>query len=91
MRVTPDLENNYKDGVLNVDLTLTSNSPVELSLKDANGKEVASATASKSGRTVMKLANPEKWTAETPYLYTLTASMKGSDEVVLTSMWGSEK
>ena len=82
VRVTPDLENNYKDGVLNVDLTLTSNSPVELSLKDANGKEVASATASKSGRTVMKLANPEKWTAETPYLYTLTASMKGSDEVV---------
>ena len=43
---------------------------------------VANATASKSGRTVMKVNNPLKWTAETPNLYTLTASMKGSDEVI---------
>lgn len=76
------MENDYTDGVLNIDLTLTANSPVNLSLKDAAGKEVASATATKSGRTEMKLANPEKWSAETPYLYTLTASMQGSDEVV---------
>ncbi len=82
VRVTPDLENNYTDGVLNIDLSLTANAPVDLVLKDADGKEVASATASKSGRTVMKLSNPEKWSAETPYLYTLTAQMKGSDEVV---------
>lgn len=82
IRVTPDLENNYTDGVLNVDLTLTGNAPVELVLHDAGGNKVASATASKSGRTVMKVTNPEKWTAETPYLYTLTASMRGGDEVI---------
>ncbi len=82
VRVTPDLENNYTDGVLNVDLTLTGNAPVALSLRDADGNEVASATASRSGRTTMKLTNPKKWSAETPYLYTLTATMEGSGEVV---------
>ena len=82
IRVTPDLENNYTDGVLNIDLSLTSNAPVDLTLTDAEGRQVAQATASKSGRTVMKVANPAKWTAETPNLYTLTARMKGSDEIV---------
>ena len=82
VRVTPDLENNYNDGVLTVDLTLTANAPVDLALKDAEGNTVATATANKSGKTVMKVANPNKWSAETPYLYTLTAAMKGSDEVV---------
>ncbi len=82
MRVTPDLENGYADGVLNIDLTLTGNAPVELVLNDADGKEVARTIASKSGRTQMRLANPQKWSAETPYLYTLTASMNGNDEIV---------
>lgn len=82
IRVTPDLENNYTDGILNIDLSLTANAPVDLVLKDAEGNEVATATASKSGRTVMKLANPKKWSAETPYLYTLTASMKGNNEML---------
>ncbi|MBD5356905.1 MAG: DUF4981 domain-containing protein [Bacteroides sp.] len=82
IRVTPDLENNYNDGILNIDLTLTSNAPVDLTLKDADGNTVATATANKSGRTVMKVANPKKWSAETPYLYTLSATMQGNDEVV---------
>lgn len=82
IRVTPDLENNYTDGILNIDLTLTSNAPVDLTLHDAVGNTVATATADRSGRTVMKIDNPQKWSAESPYLYTLTASMKGNDEVV---------
>ncbi|MDE5882076.1 MAG: DUF4981 domain-containing protein [Muribaculaceae bacterium] len=82
IRVTPDLENNYTDGVLKIDLSLTANAPVDLTLKDADGNTVATATASKSGKTVMKVANPKKWTAETPYLYTLTATMQGNNEVV---------
>ncbi|MDE6793785.1 MAG: DUF4981 domain-containing protein [Muribaculaceae bacterium] len=82
IRVTPDLENNYTDGVLNIDLSLTANAPVDLTLKDAEGNTVATATASKSGKTVMKVANPKKWSAETPYLYTLTATMQGNNEVV---------
>ncbi len=82
IRVTPDLTDNYTDGVLDIDLTLTANKPVTLTLTDAEGNTVATATASKSGKTSMKVANPNKWTAETPYLYTLTATMEGNDEVV---------
>ena len=30
----------------------------------------------------MNVENPKKWSAETPYLYTLRASMQGSNEVI---------
>ncbi len=82
IRVTPDLTNNYTDGVLDIDLTLTANKPVTLTLTDAEGNTVATGSASKSGKTSMTVSNPNKWTAETPYLYTLTATMDGNDEVV---------
>ena len=79
IRVTPDLDAAYNNGTLTVDLTLKGNKPVELSLVDKNGKEVASATA-KAGKTVLEVASPNKWTAETPYLYTLYA--KAGNEVI---------
>ena len=82
IRVTPDLTNNYTDGVLDIDLTLTANKPVTLTLTDADGNTVATGKATKSGKTSMQVSNPNKWTAETPYLYTLTATMEGNDEVV---------
>ena len=82
LRVTPDLTNNYTDGVLDVDLSLTANRPVTLTLTDADGKVVATEKATRSGKTSMKVANPHKWTAETPYLYTLTATMEGNDEAI---------
>ena len=46
------------------------------------GKQVATATANKSGLVTMNVENPKKWSAETPYLYTLRASMQGSNEVI---------
>ncbi|MCM1490842.1 MAG: DUF4981 domain-containing protein [Muribaculum sp.] len=73
IRVTPDLTNNYTDGRLDIDLKLTGNKPATLTLKDADGKVVAEQKVSKSGKTSIEVANPKKWTAETPYLYTLTA------------------
>ncbi len=82
IRVTPDLENDYRDGILNIDLSLKGNKPVNLILKDANGMVVAGQTVKKSGKTSMKVANPKKWSAETPYLYTLYAEMEGSGETV---------
>ena len=82
IRVTPDLTNNYTDGVLDIDLTLTANKPVTLTLTDAEGNTVATGKATKSGKTSMQVSNPNKWTAETPYLYTLTATMEGNDEVI---------
>jgi len=82
IRVTPDLDAEYKNGSLNVELTLKGSGNVSLELLDATGKQVASATAKGSGSVVLNVENPFKWTAETPYLYTLRASMQGSKEVI---------
>lgn len=86
IRVTPDLDETYTDGTLDIDLTLNGNRPVSLTLTDADGKVVATGNATRSGKTSMKVANPHKWSAETPYLYTLTAEMQGSDEVIPVSV-----
>ncbi len=82
IRVTPDLDSDYLNGKLTVDLKLKGNRPVHLTLLDADGREVASAVAKGPGATVMEIASPEKWSAETPYLYTLLADMQGTDEVI---------
>lgn len=82
IRVTPDLVNNYKDGVLTIDLKTTANAPVELTLKDADDNIVANKMASGSGKTVIDLPDVMTWSAETPYLYTLTARMKGENEEI---------
>lgn len=82
IRVTPDLDSEYKNGSLDVNLTLTANRPVTLTLTDSEGNTVAETVASKSGSTVMSVDHPNKWSAESPYLYTLTAKMEGNSEVI---------
>ncbi len=77
IRVTPKLDSQYKDGELKVDLRMKGSAPVKLTLTDAQGKVVAEATSNKGESVVMPVSNPEKWSAETPYLYTLTASTAG--------------
>ena len=81
IRVTPDLDQEYKNGSLNIALNLKGNGKVNLTLKDAFGKEVASTQATKGNATI-EVENPHKWTSETPYLYTLYASLEGSNEVI---------
>ena len=81
IRITPDLDSNYKDGKLDVELKLKGNNKVKLELLDACGNVVAEKEVKGSGNvnTNLQLENPVKWTAETPYLYTLRASVsKGS-------------
>ena len=82
IRVTPDLDAAYQNGNLAVNLDLKGSGKVDLELVDAQGKQVATATANKSGLVTMNVENPKKWSAETPYLYTLRASMQGSNEVI---------
>lgn len=81
IRVTPDLDEAYKNGSLDVKLELKGSGNVELELLDASGKTVATATA-KGGSVRMEVENPHKWSAEVPYLYTLRASLQGSNEVI---------
>lgn len=77
IRVTPDLTDNYKNGTLKIDMKVKGTPDVNLVLTDADGKVVASTTTKGSGRKTlaMDVAEPHKWTAETPYLYTLTATV----------------
>ncbi|MDL2210993.1 DUF4981 domain-containing protein [Bacteroides sp. OttesenSCG-928-M17] len=84
IRVTPDLDAHYKDGSLQIVMQMKGNANVDLELKDAKGALVASAQAKGSGtvRTEMQVANPAKWTAETPNLYTLTATLKSGNSVL---------
>lgn len=84
IRVTPDLDSNYTNGTLNVALNLNGSGTVELNLTDPAGKSVATAQVNGNGQNsvVMDVSNPEKWTAETPNLYTLTATLKNGSNTL---------
>ena len=84
IRVTPDLDAQYKDGKLDVKLTTKGGGTIDLALLDATGKEVASQSVKAAPQTIVTfdVANPNKWTAETPYLYTLKATLKNDANVV---------
>lgn len=87
IRLTPDLDANYADGTLAYEIDVRGGGDIELRLTDPDGKEVASARAAGGGtkRGTLKVPNPAKWTAETPNLYTLTASLsdgKNGSEVI---------
>ncbi len=80
IRLTPDLENNYEDGVLNVYSEVKGNPVVEYRLVNENGVTVLTSKADFKNRgngvAVFRLRNVKKWTAETPYLYTLLTTVK---------------
>lgn len=73
IRVTPDLDNEYRNGTLAIDLKSRQIKAVELTLVDEQGNIVTRQTAPGNGITTLTVDNPHKWTAETPYLYTLYA------------------
>lgn len=83
IRITPDLVNNYKDGVLNISTKVKGTGKLNFILFDKEGKQVATATGlAKNGTAniTMNVANPQKWSAETPYLYTLQVSLMGAQK-----------
>ena len=88
VQITPDLDANYRDGSLSVNVTVSDfrRTSVELRLFDAEGKMVADpvkATGSfVSGRFYVE--NPHKWSAEEPYLYRLEAKLFEGRRVLQT-------
>lgn len=86
----PDLDGNYKNGSLAVDIKLSNYNKsaktgiVEALLLDANGKEVfnqtlkiAAAAEAKKELTFSKnVSSPQLWSSETPYLYSLVLTLK---------------
>ncbi len=80
VRITPDLDENYKNATLTIDLTLRGNPDIEAVLVDQNGDRVPVTEISRTkNQIVLGVENPAKWTAETPNLYglKLTASKNG--------------
>lgn len=84
IRVTPDLDSAYDDGTLYVDYSVSGNCDVRLSLEDASGRVVAEGGTSGKGdrKVTLSVDSPYKWSAETPYLYTLTATTSVRGDVL---------
>ena len=84
--VTPDLDKSYKNGVLNIKATTigAEGKTLRFTLRDADGKQVATQTVSGTAEVSLQLkaAGCKKWTAETPYLYTLIAEVLDGGNVV---------
>ena len=93
--VQTDLINNYVDAELSVTIDLRNYVPglkagsytVEMQLTDKDNKEIASVkqkvVVNKTTATITLrkvIANPMKWTAETPYLYQLKLILKGAKD-----------
>lgn len=83
IRVTPELDTDYRDARLLVELQLEGRGEVKLRLLDAEGGQVAETTVEGKGsrQAEMSVPNPQKWTAETPYLYTLLAEYADGSHV----------
>ena len=84
IRVTPDLDAQYKDATLQVDIQMKGKGTVDLKLFDKAGKEVATSQVKASGKqsVTMNVSNPAKWSAETPNLYKLVANLTENGKVV---------
>lgn len=94
-----DLDTNYKNGILNLDIDLKNHLPklksgnviVEYQVIDASKKVVASEyrevkinkVSDLSLGFVKEIENPKKWTAETPNLYTLAICLKNFEGRVI--------
>lgn len=92
LEVTPDLTNNYKDGMLELNLELSKNAiglSVLHELRNGN-TVVARSKQTNSGKHSLRLKNPQKWSAESPNLYQLFSYLidKSNDtiEVVRTQV-----
>ncbi len=86
IKITPDLTNNYNDGTLEIKVDVSGRPVIDFELLNANGITVAKSTADFKrhgyGTIHFSLRNVKKWTAETPYLFTLVATVKQGDKVI---------
>ncbi len=81
IRISQDLVNDYRDGVLNCQITAptTKDTSVELQLCDTSGNTIKQLTATAQRGVYtgeFAIAGAKPWTAETPNLYTLYIALK---------------
>ena len=85
VQVTAGLDDSYRHGQLDVTVALTEGTErVEVKLLDGE-REVASTTLrpQTDGKASwhVRVNNPQKWSAESPYLYTLTLAVRDAEGV----------
>lgn len=77
------LDDEYRDATLEVQAIITGIGEVYFKLIDSAGNEIATHQTVKREKTTdvisisMPVKDPHKWTAETPYLYSLVVSLAG--------------
>jgi len=87
IRITPNLDAQYKDATLDITARVKGKAVVTLQLLNDKGNVVAKkgfgTTINSASKTrysqlnaSLEVKNPKKWTAETPNLYTLVATVK---------------
>lgn len=82
-----DLDKEFENATVSLDVDITgkkSKCNIQVKITDLNGKEIASQSMPvQMGTNKMQLevANPQKWTAETPYLYNLTLLLQQKGKV----------
>ena len=77
VRITTGLTDDLKDGTLTIAHSITGKGTMSYRLLDADGQEVAMTSISQNRWTI---PSPHHWTAETPYLYTLVATLSPADK-----------
>ncbi len=84
LRYTPDLDDRYENGTLTIEYDVVGDCDVVLSLRNAEGYVVDEGGSTGKGKKTVtfEVEKPMKWTAETPYLYTLTATTKTGGKVL---------
>ena len=80
IKITPDLLNDYQDGELLINVNVKGNPIIDFQLINANNQVVGKSSGSfhsmLTGSARFTVRNVKKWTAETPYLYTLLTIVK---------------
>jgi len=85
VRITTPLSEDYKNGTMNADITLSAaarGKTLSCTLEDANGNKVGSASARITGEKAqlqIPVADAHLWSAERPYLYRAKFAIEGVD------------
>ncbi|KAH8684217.1 family 2 glycosyl hydrolase [Tricladium varicosporioides] len=79
LQIQTHLDQAYTDATLSVRVTLNTPSDIGLSLYDAGGVPIIESrvVASPTNAISIFVQNPQKWTADTPYLYQLVLTAPG--------------
>jgi beta-galactosidase len=98
IRITPDLTDNYEDGEALINVDVKGNPIIDFELRNANGIRLIKTESDfrnrTSGTARFVLRNVKPWTAETPYLYTVVATVmdrKRNVREVITQKVGFRK